>query len=74
MSNTQNKTSNGLITKENVDGLISTVSNASETAVQSSQKAMAEGVKIAKEYPIHTAIGAGVVGLLAGFVGSKILK
>lgn len=71
--NSQEKTAQ-VVNSEQLDNLIETVSNVSDHAVETSRRAVDKSVKIVKEYPIHTAIGAGVLGFLAGVVTNKIFK
>lgn len=58
-----------------------TIDHLSDQAVEYSDRAIAAGknavsksVEFSKEYPVHTALGAGALGFLAGALVSKILK
>ena len=59
---------------EHLDNFIETASNISDHAVETSRRAVDKSVKVVKEYPVHAAVGAGVLGFLAGVVTNKILK
>lgn len=54
--------------------LVSTLSDFSETAVSRSKEAMEKSVQVAKDYPVHTAIGAGVLGFVAGIITQKFTR
>lgn len=71
--NLKEKTST-VINSEQLDTLIETASSVSGQAVETSRKAVDQSVKVVKEYPVHAAIGAGVLGFLAGVVTNKIFK
>lgn len=62
------------VNNENINTLVETVSEYSDKAVDASKDVVERSVKVAKEYPIHTAIGACLVGFLAGIIISKTLK
>ncbi len=46
----------------------------SDRAIEASKNAVAKSVEFSKEYPVHTALGAGAIGFLAGALVSKIFR
>lgn len=68
-TNQQNgKASNGL----DFDKAVSTVSEMGANIKDASQETIKKSVQVAKDYPIHTAIGAGVVGAAIGFLFGRL--
>lgn len=67
---------NGNLNKDNFD--MNTIKDNAGRWYEMSKDNGAEmvdrSVEMAKKYPIHTALGAGALGLAAGFVIGKILK
>jgi len=69
--------SQALLSKKNenqFDNMIDKVSDISHSAMEASKEGVEKSVVFAKKYPIHTAIGAGVVGFATGFFVNKFLK
>jgi len=63
-----------VVDSSHLNEIVSTVSDVSEKAMEESRKAVDKSVQVAKDYPVHTAIGAGVVGFVAGVITNKLLK
>ncbi len=63
-----------VVDTSHLNEIVSTVSDVSEKAMEESRKAVDKSVQVAKDYPVHTAIGAGVVGFVAGVITNKLLK
>jgi len=63
-----------VVDASHLNEIVSTVSDVSEKAMEESRKAVDKSVQVAKDYPVHTAIGAGVVGFVAGVITNKLLK
>lgn len=72
--NTKQSDRSGLISEEQLRSLTNSAQEMSEKALMSSKNAVEKSVNFTKEYPIHTAVGAGVVGFFAGAIINKILK
>jgi len=75
VSNDKNKTNLlNNISEDELNQLVQSLSNASERALDNSREVMEKSVQIARDYPIHTAIGAGVIGFFAGLIANKLIK
>lgn len=74
MAQTQHNSKPQVVDSNQLNEIVSTVSDYSERAMEESRKAVDKSVQVAKDYPVHTAIGAGVVGFIAGVVTNKLLK
>ncbi len=72
-SKTNDKHAKDFIKDDQVENIINTVSSVSDDAVDKSREVVAKSVQVAKEYPIHTAVGVGAVGFLVGLATSKLL-
>lgn len=59
---------------EQLDKFIDKMSHASGQAVETTKKAVDKSVHMVKEYPIHSALGAGAVGFVAGYLTNKFFK
>lgn len=71
---TRKSSSSNSINESGLNSVIETVSDYSDRAVNVSRDAVERSVEVAKEYPVHTALGAGAIGFLAGLIINKILK
>ena len=47
---------------------------AYENSKEATNQAIERSVELAKKYPVHSALGAGAVGLVAGVILGKITK
>ena len=45
-----------------------------EMGRENSSEMMEKSVEMAKKYPVHTALGAGAVGMVTGLILGRILK
>lgn len=71
----QTQTHPELTTKgSQVDAVMKRASELTEDAGKMSNEALEKSIEVAKKYPLHTAVGAGIVGFIAGVVSNKILK
>ncbi|MBD64890.1 MAG: hypothetical protein CME62_06765 [Halobacteriovoraceae bacterium] len=74
-SNEQLEASKDLtINERNIEDLVNTVSQFSDQAIENSRVAVDKSVELVKEYPVHAAIGAGVLGFMVGMISKKILR
>jgi ElaB/YqjD/DUF883 family membrane-anchored ribosome-binding protein len=60
------------LSKEKFDQIASTVSDLHDNMKETTNKVAEESVELIKKYPVHSALGAGAIGFLAGYVISKI--
>lgn len=60
--------------EERAEGLVDRATALTEQAVDASRNAVDKSIGLAKEYPVHTAIGATVVGFIAGAITNKLFK
>lgn len=72
MANTNN--SNTDLKAQQMENILTTVTDYSDKALEKSRETVDRSVKVAKKYPIHTAIGLGVLGFIAGAITSKVSK
>ncbi len=71
----QTQTQSGPIAKgSQVDAVMKRASELTEDAGRMSNDALEKSIEVAKKYPLHTAVGVGIVGFIAGVVSNKILK
>lgn len=68
--------SNGTASSQglDIDKAMSTVSDMGGNLKDASQETIKKSVQVAKDYPVHTAIGAGVLGVAIGFLFGRINK
>jgi ElaB/YqjD/DUF883 family membrane-anchored ribosome-binding protein len=62
------------LTDTQIEQIMDHANEVSQQAMDTSKKAMEKSVELAKEYPLHTAVGAGVLGFVAGVISNKIIK
>lgn len=58
--------------KEKFDEIATTVSDLHDNMKATTNKMAEESVEFVKKYPVHSALGAGAIGFLAGYIISKI--
>lgn len=60
------------LSKEKFDQIATTVADLHDNMKETTNKVAEESVELIKKYPVHSALGAGALGFLAGYVISKI--
>ena len=73
MSNT-NLNGKNSTTNDNAVALQERAYEVLENSKHATNEAIEKSVEIAKKYPIHSALGAGAVGLVAGVILGKMTK
>ena len=63
-----------VLNPEQLEQITELISDISTDATEASKKTINKGLEIAKEYPLHTAIGAGALGFIAGLISNKLMK
>lgn len=58
--------------EHNLHSMVDTVSEFGRDLVETSEEKIKVGVKYAKKYPIHTAVGAGILGFAIGFLTKSL--
>ena len=61
-------------TERQLDTVVSNMTDISERAIETSKQTVDKSVEIAKKYPVHTAIGMGAVGFIAGAITNRLFK
>lgn len=77
MENPTNKTTpNGTTHSDgfNMDHLKDSAGRWLEISKENGSEMVERSVDMAKKYPVHTALGAGAVGVITGFVIGRLLK
>ena len=75
-TNKSKATPNGTVNSEsfNMDNLKDSAGKWLEISKENGSEMMERSVDMAKKYPVHTALGAGAVGVITGFVLGRLLK
>ena len=76
--NTTNTTLNGAASTPSEGFNMTSIKHNAERWIEmgreNSSEMMERSVEMAKKYPIHTALGAGAVGMVTGLVIGRLLK
>jgi len=62
------------LSKDKFNDIAETVSELHDSMRTKTQHVAEESVEFVKKYPLHTAVGAGVLGFLAGYATKKIAE
>lgn len=73
-SNSGNSIAEKVFDGSQLENITKSLSNLQTSVSETSQKIAQDSVDFAKRYPIHTAVGAGVLGFAAGYAVKQIRK
>ena len=62
------------LSKEKFNDIAETVSELHDSMRNKTQQVAEDSVEFVKKYPLHTAVGAGVLGFLAGYATKKMTE